>query len=244
MDWSKLPDLIAVALLTVAFTSVARYWRNTISGVWLTGWLMIVLHFLAFMFLPAPGHWSDLANFVGMAALACAGVLFMWASVPFRRHTSSRWMVAVLMGTSTLYLGLLVFAPVASWALAPAAVLIGASPLAIALLTMSRVRHPLRWATGHPLRSPLDLSPDRSKPPRRRPVTRAQCRVLYHLLRMLHQFLVLPTGAPRRGHSSPLRDSLPGHASLLLGRITAPFSPTSISRAGYGICPSMSWPWA
>ena len=147
VDWSKLPDLIAVALLTVAFTSVSRYWRNTISGVWLTGWLMIVLHFLAFMFLPAPGHWGDLANFVGMAALACGGVLFMWASVPFRRHTSSRWMVALLMGTSTLYLGLLVFAPVASWALAPAAVLIGALPLAIALLTMSRVRHPFRWAT-------------------------------------------------------------------------------------------------
>ena len=84
VDWSKLPDVVVVALLTVAFASVAKSGRKSISSVWLIGWLLIVLHFFAFMFLPAPGHWSDLANFVGMAALACAGVLFMWASVPFR----------------------------------------------------------------------------------------------------------------------------------------------------------------
>ena len=97
VDWSKLPDVAAVALLTVAFASVARQGRNSVSGVWLIGWLMIVLHFFAYMFLSAPGHWSDLASFVGTAALVCAGVLFMWASVPYRKRTSSRWMLAVLL---------------------------------------------------------------------------------------------------------------------------------------------------
>jgi diguanylate cyclase (GGDEF)-like protein len=145
VDWSKLPDVAAVALLTVAFASVARYGRNSVSGVWLIGWLLIVVHFFAFMFLSAPGHWSDLASFVGTAALACAGVLFMWTSLPYRKRTSSRWMLAVLLGTNTLYLGLLVFDPAASWALVLAAALFGVLPLAVVLLALPRFIHPLRW---------------------------------------------------------------------------------------------------
>ena len=145
MDWSKLPDVVAVALLTVAFASVARYGRNSVSGVWLIGWLMIVLHFFAFMFLSAPGHWSDLANFVGTAALVCAGVLFMWASVPYRKRPSSHWMLAVLLGANALYLGLNIFDPAASWALVLAAALFGALPLAVVLLALPRFIHPLRW---------------------------------------------------------------------------------------------------
>ncbi len=147
MDWSKLPDIIAVALLTVAFASVAKSGRKSVSGVWLAGWLLIVLHFVAFFFLPAPGHWSDLANFVGTAALVWAGQLFMRASVPYRGQASSRWMTAVLLGTNTLYLGLAVFDPAASRALVLAAVLFGSLPLALVLLTMRRLIHPIRWST-------------------------------------------------------------------------------------------------
>ena len=146
MDWSKLPDVLAVALLTVAFASVARHGRNSVSGIWLIAWATIVLHFFAFLFLSAPGHWGDLACFVGLAALACGGVLFMWASVPYRGQASSRWMVAALLGTNTLYLGLAIFNPAASRALALAAALVGILPLIIALLALSRSRHPLRWA--------------------------------------------------------------------------------------------------
>lgn len=146
MDWSKLPDLGAVALLTIAFASVARHGRTSVSGVWLVGWLMIALHFAASAFVPAPGIWGDLAFFIGIASLAAAGVLFMWASVPYRAQISSQWMLSALLGTYTLYLGLLVINPVASWALTPAAVLIGTLPIAVALSSLFRFKHPLRWA--------------------------------------------------------------------------------------------------
>jgi len=147
VDWSKLPDLGAVALLTLAFASVARHARATVSAIWLTGWLLIAVHFAAFMFLDAPGNWAYLASFIGLAALACAGVLFMWAAVPHRKlQRSSRWMLAVLLTGYTLYFGLLVIDPIASWALTPVAALIGALPLSIALLTLRQFRHPLRWA--------------------------------------------------------------------------------------------------
>ncbi|MEI9969164.1 MAG: GGDEF domain-containing protein [Terracidiphilus sp.] len=81
------------------------------------------------MFLGAPGYWADLATFVGLASLVCAGVLFMWAAVPHRtKQRSSRWMLAVLLTNYTLYFGL-VIDPIASWALTPAAVMIGLLPL-------------------------------------------------------------------------------------------------------------------
>ncbi|MGA2910095.1 MAG: hypothetical protein ABSE36_20575, partial [Terracidiphilus sp.] len=147
VDWSKLPDLGAVALLTLAFASVARHARATVSAIWLTGWFLIAIHFAAFMFLGAPGHWADLASFIGLAALACAGVLFMWAAVPHRRkQRSSRRMLIVLLTTYTLYFGLLVIDPIASWALKPAAMLIGVLPLSILVLAFRQFRHPLRWA--------------------------------------------------------------------------------------------------
>jgi diguanylate cyclase len=146
VDWSKLPDLGAVALLTLAFASVARHVRATVSAIWLTGWFLIAIHFAAFMFLGAPGHWADLASFIGLAALACAGVLFMWAAVPHRsKQRSSRWMLAVLLTVYTLYFGLLVIDPIASWALKPTAMLIGVLPLSILILAFRQFRHPLRW---------------------------------------------------------------------------------------------------
>jgi diguanylate cyclase (GGDEF)-like protein len=146
VDWSKLPDLGAVALLTLAFASVARRARASVSAIWLTGWLLIAVHFAAFMFLGAPGYWADLATFVGLAALVSAGVLFMWAAVPHRtKQRSSRWMLIVLLTTYTLYFGLLVVNPIASWALTPVAVMIGVLPLGLSLLTLTEFTHPLRW---------------------------------------------------------------------------------------------------
>lgn len=146
VDWSKFPDLGAVALLTLAFASVARNARASVSAIWLTGWFLIAIHFAAFMFLGAPGHWADLASFIGLAALACAGVLFMWAAVPHRsKEPSSRWMLVVLLTSYTLYFGLLVIDPIASWALRPMALLIGISPLSILVLAFRQFRHALRW---------------------------------------------------------------------------------------------------
>ena len=145
VDWSKLPDLAAVAFLTCAFASVERKARSSMSGLWLLGWAMIMFHFAAYLFLPAPSPWSDIASYIGVTALAGAGVLFMWAAVPYRQRVSSQWILASILGTIALYVGLLVVDPFASWALAPAAVLFGALPLTITLITFPRFNHPLRW---------------------------------------------------------------------------------------------------
>jgi len=146
LDWGKLPDVGAVALLTCAFASVARRGFTAVSGLWLTGWLLIELHFAALMFLSSSGELGAVASFIALAALVWAGVTFMWACVPFRSELSSRWMIAAVIGTNTLYIGLLTFAPTGYWAFVPAALLVGILPFAIALFTIRTFNHPLRWS--------------------------------------------------------------------------------------------------
>lgn len=146
IDWSTLPDVAAVALLTCAFGSVARRGHTPVSRLWLTGWIMIALHFAAHIFGAAPGSWGTVASVIGLDALAWAGILFMWACVPYRGRASSRGMLLALLGTNTLYISLLVAAPHALWALDAAASLFGVLPLTLALLSLRRFTHPLRWS--------------------------------------------------------------------------------------------------
>jgi len=145
VTWSKFPDVVAVALLTLAFASVARRAKTALSSLWLLGWLMIVLHFAAFLFLSAPDPWSLLASFVCVTALVSAGLLFMSASVPYRKQTSSLLMIVALLATHALYLAILTFAPASPWTLIPPAILLGAVPLFIAIVALPRIHHPLRW---------------------------------------------------------------------------------------------------
>jgi diguanylate cyclase len=145
INWSEIPDLAAIALLTAAFASVSRRNPTPVSGIWLTGWIMIALHFAAFLFLLIPGPWGQLAGFVGLSALVWAGLLFMWSSVPYRKEVSSRWMFGVLGGTNTLYIALLSSSPSADRALIPAATLIGALPLLVTLLAVRKRNSRMRW---------------------------------------------------------------------------------------------------
>jgi diguanylate cyclase (GGDEF)-like protein len=145
LDWTKLPDLAAVALLTCAFASVARRGQTPVSRIWLNAWLLIALHFAAFMFLAAPGMFGILAVDIGTAALTAAGILFSYASVPYRQEISSKVMLASLVIANTLYICLIDVSPALDWALTPASILFGAIPLGLALFTARKFQHILRW---------------------------------------------------------------------------------------------------
>ncbi len=124
---------------------MARRGFTAISGLWLVGWLLIELHFTAFLFHNEPGWMGSFATFLGLAALVWAGIVFMWACVPYRERLSNRAMVCILLGANTLYLALLVYAPAGSWMFVPGSLLIGGLPLVLALASVRRFTHPLRW---------------------------------------------------------------------------------------------------
>lgn len=145
VDWSKVPDVAAVALLTCAFATVARRGHTSMSRPWLTGWIMIVIHFAAFLFSPLPGEGGKFAIFIGLAALTWAGVLFMQAALPYRREPSTGWMLLGLLGAYTFYFGVAMFAPSNITALNAAAACFAVVPISVAVLSVRRINHPLRW---------------------------------------------------------------------------------------------------
>lgn len=145
VNWTELPDLAAVGLLAAAFASVARNNQTHVSKIGLTGWLMIVCHFAAFLFLTEPGNWGILAQVVGLSALTWAGALFMWAAVPYRQEGSSRWILLSLLLSNTLYLALTTVNSVPAWTLDVSAVLFGGLPLLITLAHGDKLSSPLRW---------------------------------------------------------------------------------------------------
>jgi diguanylate cyclase (GGDEF)-like protein len=145
VDWGRLPDFVAVTLLTCAFASVSRSGNHSVSRLWLTGWFLIALHFAASMLLSFPGFLGVIAEDVALVALVNAGFLFMYASVPYRRESSSQWMLVVLTVTNTAYICLINVTSPSPSILTVAAIAIGALPLCLALYVSRNFQHSLRW---------------------------------------------------------------------------------------------------
>jgi diguanylate cyclase (GGDEF)-like protein len=106
---------------------------------------MVLLHSATRVFIFAPGIWGKLDNIVLWSSLTWAGVIFMYAVIPYREDRSCRWMLASLTAANTLYIIALTLAPAGHWTLKLAAVVLGISPLAVTLASIRRINHPLRW---------------------------------------------------------------------------------------------------
>jgi diguanylate cyclase (GGDEF)-like protein len=145
LDWSTFPDLVAMALLVCAFASVERQGQSRASTLWLTGWVLIALHFAANIYAQFPGLRGEFASFLAVSGLAIAGVLFSFASVPYRQLRSAQWMLIALIVAHLCYIGTLAFLPSDTWVLTPAAALYAILPLSVTLVGIRKFRHPLRW---------------------------------------------------------------------------------------------------
>ena len=145
MDWSRIPNVVVIALLLCAFASLERHSPTPSSRLWLSGWLMVLLHFIAAIFQHLPGIWGPLAFITQAALFAGAGFLYIYAAIPDHRQASCRWMLGSLMAVSTLYIALVRLAPGGRWMLTVSAALLGLCPLTVMLLSPRRVNFTLRW---------------------------------------------------------------------------------------------------
>jgi diguanylate cyclase (GGDEF)-like protein len=145
IDWTKLPDIVAFFLLACAFASVLRRHRTSGVDLWLVGWILILLHFVALMLAPLPQPWGTAADICGVVALVSAGVLFMWSQFPYRETLSSRIMLGVGIVTLSGYLVAAdYFADRHDTVLDIAAILIGYLPLLVYFAFRRDHQHPLR----------------------------------------------------------------------------------------------------
>jgi len=148
MDWSKIPDVLAIASLAFAFASISRRNRTTQHQLWLIGWILIAVHFAGFMILGLPGVFGLFGLIVGLTALIGAGIFFMWATVPYETAVSCRRMAAVAFLTMCIYTVLASLPKVPVWSFDAAAILIALGPLSVALFYRRYHQHALRWLTA------------------------------------------------------------------------------------------------
>ena len=144
LDWTKLPDLGTVGLLAAAFAVISRRSQTPVSGLWLTGWIMVVIHFAAQLFIPLDGFAGNFASFISISALLWAGIFFNWASVPNRNQRSSRAILTALISANTLYVAVLVFTPTVTWLFTLIAINFGLVPLLIGITSKEGLAHPMR----------------------------------------------------------------------------------------------------
>jgi len=147
MDWSKIPDILAITSLACAFASILRHNRTPAHRLWLVGWSMIVLHFLALMIAGLPGLIGTLGTMTALVMLVGAGLCFMWATVPSETGVSCRRMACVAYVTCSLYMTLASVENVPGWAFDLSAFLIAVGPLAVATHYRRYGQHALRWLT-------------------------------------------------------------------------------------------------
>jgi diguanylate cyclase (GGDEF)-like protein len=148
MDWSKIPDILAIASLASAFFSISRRHRTAQHQLWLAGWILIVVHFLAFLFADIPGVVGLIGTGTGLVMLIVAGVCFMWATVPSETRINSRRLAIVTAGSMSFYCILAVLPiSVPAWLLDATAITIGLAPLMVAIYYLRYSQHALRWLT-------------------------------------------------------------------------------------------------
>jgi len=147
MDWSKIPDVLAVASLACAFFSISRQNRTPQQYLWLIGWVMIAIHFVGFMFANLPGVAGTIGLLVGLIALVDAGVFFMWATVPSESGISSRRMAFVTLLSMASYIALACLPSAPGWAFDLCAIFIAVGPLTVGLIYVRYAQHALRWLT-------------------------------------------------------------------------------------------------
>lgn len=144
MDWTKIPDVLAMAALVVAFYSILRrepQHNEELPGTpfadskqWLFSWILILVHFIASMVVIQNNLWGSLVVAVTLISLVAAAVEFMRASVRYRGHISSLWMSAALGIPPSMYILFLVLPSAPNWLFVATSTVIGVGPLTVGLL--------------------------------------------------------------------------------------------------------------
>ncbi|MFZ0795982.1 MAG: hypothetical protein WAM65_19615, partial [Candidatus Korobacteraceae bacterium] len=77
MNFSTLPNLIALAILVVVFWAISRKAVGEQVHLWLLGWALVLVHFAAQFTSTASGTWGVVATSISLDSLILASVAFL-----------------------------------------------------------------------------------------------------------------------------------------------------------------------
>jgi len=77
MNFNTLPSLVALATLVIVFRAILRQSTNERLHLWLMGWFLVLIHFVAQFMNAGQGLWDRITTAVSLNALELAGIAFL-----------------------------------------------------------------------------------------------------------------------------------------------------------------------
>jgi len=77
MNFHTLPSLLALASLVVVFRAILRQSKSERLHLWLTGWILVLIHFVAQFVAIGQGQWNRVASAVSLNAVELASIAFL-----------------------------------------------------------------------------------------------------------------------------------------------------------------------
>ena len=98
MNFNTLPSLIALAILVVVFRAILRQGASERLHLWLTGWILVLIHFVAQFVDVGQGLWDRVASAVSLDALELAGIAFLISVSPVATSRRRQTLLAAVIG--------------------------------------------------------------------------------------------------------------------------------------------------
>ena len=77
MNFSTLPNLVALSILVLVFWAILRQATTERLHLWLAGWILVLLHFGAQFFGSDEGPWCRMTAAISLDSLVLAGIAFL-----------------------------------------------------------------------------------------------------------------------------------------------------------------------
>ncbi len=102
MNFTSLPNLIALAILVAVFRAILRQGTTERLHLWLTGWILVLAHFAAQLFDINEGPWERVAVAVSLDTLALAGIAFLISVSTIASNRRRKLLLALSLAVPSL----------------------------------------------------------------------------------------------------------------------------------------------
>lgn len=102
MNFNVLPSLVALAILVVVFRAILRQGAAERLQLWLTAWILVLVHFVAQFVDVGHGLWEMVASAVSLGALELAGIAFLISMSPRASDSRRQVVLGAVLGIPAL----------------------------------------------------------------------------------------------------------------------------------------------
>ena len=102
MNFNVLPSLVALAILVVVFRAILRQGAAERLQLWLTAWILVLIHFVAQFVDVGHGPWDHVASTVNLGALELASISFLISMSPQASSRRRQLLLGAILGLPAL----------------------------------------------------------------------------------------------------------------------------------------------